>query len=185
MLRWLPAVEFDDVYRDYWDQINGFCRGLCGDPEEAEDLAQDVFVTAYLGLPAFRSGTLWSAGRSRALRRWLVRIALRRWERVRRSRPDTAPLETAWEMPDPDAGQELVELDQALQILPEQRRAAFVLVRRLGLSYREAAETLDVPISTVQTWVRESAAQLRTVYFGPVGAEEPPRRQAAKGHRRR
>ena len=150
--------SFDEVFVEYSDRIYRFCYRLCGNPVDAEDLAQDVFVLAYQGLKGFE-------GRS-SLATWLYRIALHRWQRmIRRRGPTTIPLEDdtlAGQVPDPARqAEEAIALDGALAALPSILREAFLLVKAEGLTCQEAAEALDIPIGTVKWRVHESVIRLQ------------------------
>ena len=152
-----PTIE--TVYADYGDRIYRFCYRLCGHAGEAEDLAQDVFVAAFQGLRSFQ-------GRS-SLTTWLYRIAFYRWRQLHpKGRSiavsldenlSTMPLE-----PDPAiAGIQRMDLEQALALLSNDLREAFLLVKAEGLTYREAAEVLDAPQGTIQYRVHEAVKRLR------------------------
>lgn len=157
------------LYAKYGDRIYRFCYRLCGRAEDAEDLAQDVFVAACQGLGRFE-------GRS-SVATWLYRIALNQW-RNRQSRH--GPPSASWEeVEEPaarhaDPSQTLpaeMTLTAALAALPEELRAAFLLVKAEGLKYREAARVLDVPQGTVQWRVHAAAQRLRALLTDEEGGE--------------
>ena len=125
------------------------------DAQAADDLAQETYLRALTSLHGFR-------GRA-PFRFWLLGIArhacadhLRRTVRHRRLavRLLSAPAETA---PEPGAA---VTARDALAGLDADRRAAFALTQLLGLSYDEAALTLDVPVGTVRSRVSRARQQL-------------------------
>jgi RNA polymerase sigma-70 factor, ECF subfamily len=119
--------------------------------EEASDLAQIVFMRAYLHLRSFR--------RDRSFTRWILTIArnaaldaLRR-----RRRPETIELQQPTLLPGPEDA--LIQRDDACRVraavdaLPERFRAAITLHYFAGLNYRESAETLGVPLGTIKTLI--------------------------------
>jgi len=122
---------------------------LCGDPAWAEDIAQDVFVRVWQALPGFRGDA--------AFRSWLYRIASNKAiEHLRRARP-AGPIE---DIPLTDGStpeDEVLRSDQheavrrAVLRLPPQSRLALVLREYQGLSYKEIAAVLSVPIGTVMS----------------------------------
>ena len=61
---------FRQVYETYRDRIYAFCRHMSGDPDNAEDLAQDVFVSAFGNIGSFRGEAAFGT--------WLYRIAVNR-----------------------------------------------------------------------------------------------------------
>ncbi|MFG2755774.1 sigma-70 family RNA polymerase sigma factor [Streptomyces wuyuanensis] len=134
---------------------------LCGDPQSADDLAQDTFLRALSSLHRFE-------GRSSA-RAWLLSIARRavidsyRYAAARPRLHDVPDWQLAVELAQPcdlpgfDEGVALLEL---LAALPEERREAFVLTQMLGLPYAEAAKLSDCPVGTVRSRVARARAAL-------------------------
>ncbi|MFD8194263.1 sigma-70 family RNA polymerase sigma factor [Streptomyces wuyuanensis] len=134
---------------------------LCGDPQSADDLAQDTFLRALSSLHRFE-------GRSSA-RAWLLSIARRavidsyRYAAARPRLHDVPDWQLAVELAQPcdlpgfDEGVALLEL---LAALPEERREAFVLTQMLGLPYAEVAKLSDCPVGTVRSRVARARATL-------------------------
>lgn len=153
---------FDVLYQSFGARVLGFALRLSGNRAEAEDLVQEVFVAAYRARRQYR-------GRSRLLT-WLLGIAARRWrDRCRYdARRPTAP-EHAEGIAERAAAHvrleervvESVVLDQALTALDVPFREALLLVHSQGLSYREAAEALGVPVGTVKWRVFEATRRVR------------------------
>ena len=134
------------------------------DPEDASDALQDAMVSAYRNAASFRGDsavTTW-------LHRIVVNACLDRMRR-RRARP-TVPLpeEDAESgsrgLPDPrddlDAFELRMEIERALAALPDDQRAAIVLVDVEGWSVAEAAEALGVPEGTVKSRCSRGRARL-------------------------
>ncbi|AWK11964.1 RNA polymerase subunit sigma [Streptomyces spongiicola] len=144
---------------------------LCGDPQSADDLAQDTFLRALGSLHRFE-------GRSSA-RAWLLSIARRavidsyRYAAARPRLHDAPDWQLAVELAQPsdlpgfDEGVALLEL---LARLPRERREAFVLTQMLGLPYAEAAELSGCPVGTVRSRVARARATLMELL---AEAEEP------------
>ncbi|MFJ3673493.1 sigma-70 family RNA polymerase sigma factor [Streptomyces sp. NPDC090106] len=134
---------------------------LCGDPQTADDLAQDTFLRALGSLHRFE-------GRSSA-RAWLLSIARRavidnyRYNAARPRLADVPDWQIAVEYAQPkdlpgfDDGVALLDL---VASLPDERREAFVLTQMVGLPYAEAAEISDCPIGTVRSRVARARATL-------------------------
>ncbi|MFC8428141.1 sigma-70 family RNA polymerase sigma factor [Streptomyces sp. NPDC057253] len=134
---------------------------LSGDPQGADDLAQDTFVRALGSLPRFE-------GRSSA-RTWLMSIARRavadslRRAAVRPRSADTDDWQSAMERAQPrglpgfDDGVALLDL---LERLPDERREAFMLTQVVGLPYDEAAGLIGCPVGTVRSRVARARATL-------------------------
>lgn len=137
-------------------------RGILGDPGESEDVAQEVFLKAYASLGRFR-------GESN-LFTWLYRIAVNEALRARRRRRPQ-PLEAAPEAVSPPAEPEEPEemptlgtLRRLLGRLPDDHRAIVVLRDLEGLSYREIAETLEIPLGTVESRLFRARRELRALW---------------------
>ncbi|MFG2308672.1 sigma-70 family RNA polymerase sigma factor [Streptomyces sp. NPDC048566] len=134
---------------------------LSGDPQTAQDLAQDTFVRAFDSLPRFE-------GRASA-RTWLLSIARRAVaDSFRRAAARPRPADTPdWQavvervqprgLPGFDDGIALLDL---LAALPGDRREAFVLTQVAGLSYEDAARCIGCPIGTVRSRVGRARAAL-------------------------
>lgn len=125
------------------------------------DILQEVYISAYRGLPKYRGDALLST--------WLYRIAynaslayIKRQSRVTESRLDD---EAA--LPD-HAGAVAVRLDlaAALAALPPDQRALVLIVDRDGFDYRAAAEVLSIPVGTVSSRLAAARQKLR----GALGA---------------
>jgi len=131
-------------------------------PADAEDLVQEAFLRAYRGFSSFREGT--------NLKAWLYRILTNTFinsYRKKQREPKTVSDDNVedWFLYDRLAARsaepaaETVVLDtmpdedvqQALEELPEQFRMAVLLADVEGMSYKEIAEALDIPIGTVMS----------------------------------
>lgn len=139
-------AELIDRHRE---RIFRFCLGWTGNPEDAEELCQDVFVRAYSALPRYQGEQHFAA--------WLFRIARNRCHDHHRSRAhrDAAknrPLESSGVVgftapglsPDETAAdsEALAKLRRAIASLPERLREVLVLCGVEGLSQEECAELL-------------------------------------------
>jgi RNA polymerase sigma-70 factor (ECF subfamily) len=159
---------FDDLYAEYAPRLYHFALRLCGSTADAEDLAQEVLLAAYIGLPFFE-------GRS-TISTYLYRITVYRWRHLRTARRRAAGNVEGWiwevpNSPDPACiGLARLELREALAALPAAHREAFLLVKVEGFTCREAADALDVPEGTVKYHVFEAVRRLRTLVEGPVHA---------------
>ena len=145
---------------------------LLGDPQEAADLSQEVFLRIFRTLAQFR-------GQS-TLRTWIYRIVVnqasnrQRWWR-RRKRGQQVPLEEhtaahgelpesrSYAMPDQVLQQRETagRVWNALDKLPFDQRAVIVLREIDGLSYEEIATSLDVAVGTVKSRLARAREGLR------------------------
>ena len=127
---------------------------------EAEDVAQEAFVRAWLALPRYKP----SVGSWRA---WLCRIAINLAIDFHRRRKPQVSLDD--ELPDGAGGpaeqaekrMRAQQVRQALAQLPPASRAALVLCEYEGLSYAEIAAALDIPVGTVMSRLNYARRRLR------------------------
>ncbi len=152
---------FACLYEHHGRDVLGILLRLTnGNRTEAEDLTQETFLAAFRGRQSF-SGRV-------PLRAWLVGIAARRWrDSRRRLQPKTTTLieEPVVEVA-PETETTITNrtvLASALAELSEDHQTAVLLVLAQGLTYREAAEILKIPIGTLKWRVSEAAKRLRTL----------------------
>lgn len=142
-------------------RLRRFAYGLTHDGPLADDLVQTAC------LKALERWQQWQAGTSLAA--WMFRIVQTTWlddyRTRRRQRTDALDDETAPELPRED-GREVVEqrsqarqLRSLIEALPEEQRSVLLMVTVDGLSYKDTAAALGVPVGTVMS--RLSRARLR------------------------
>lgn len=160
-----------ELVQEHQRMVYQLALHLLGDPEEALDLSQEVFLRVFRTVHTFR-------GRS-ALRTWIYRIVInqarnrQRWWR-RRRRADQVSLDdhlrTGGEpaigaIPDPDRilGQKELgrRIQRALDRLPFDQRSVIVLREIDGLSYEEIAYSLGVAVGTVKSRLARARETLR------------------------
>ncbi|MFI1157218.1 RNA polymerase sigma factor SigM [Streptomyces sioyaensis] len=156
---------FGEIVRRHRDRLWAVALRTLGDREEAADAVQDALVSAYRAAHTFR-------GQS-AVTTWLHRITVNacldraRKAASRRTSPvaETERLEQLLEPEEsaaaPAERQDLHrELLSALRTLPEEQRAALVLVDMQGYPVAEAAAILDIPTGTVKSRCARGRARL-------------------------
>ena len=169
-----PRPGWDEVAERYGPRIRRMAFKLTGDPHDAEDLTQDVFVRVYRNLESYRPGTFDG---------WLYRITKNLFlDRMRRrARLRMQPLgEEEWEAPvssEPGPA-DVVDnrtlgsrLERALAELGEDFRLAVVLCDVEQLSYEEIAELTGWPMGTVRSRIHRGRRQLREALDGVAVAE--------------
>jgi RNA polymerase sigma-70 factor (ECF subfamily) len=189
---------FDELVRRYQGPVVNLARALTGGGrgqagnEDAEDLAQEVFVRAWRGLGGFRGDS--------TFRTWLHRVAINviqshrgRASRLRRLF-QAAPAPTDDEMDDPiesaadpdDMEQGLLlreAIDKALAVLPEELRLAVTLRDVQGLDYRAISDLTGAPIGTVESRIFRARQRLKQELAGSCRGSRP--KTAAAGKRGR
>ncbi len=153
----------------YAERVLNTCLGFVPDIQDAEDLAQEVFVDVFRSIQGFRG----DAG----LSTWIYRIAtnrclgyLRRQKRQRLFlRWSRGGEEEALQAPDisnhPGVRLENAErtaaLYKAMNQLPENQHAAFVMHKVEGLRHAEIAEVLQVSVSAVESLLHRAKIRLQ------------------------
>ncbi|HLK57595.1 MAG TPA: sigma-70 family RNA polymerase sigma factor, partial [Chthonomonadaceae bacterium] len=141
----------------YQERIYRLCYRICGNPVDAETLAHDSFVDAYLKLDQLKNPSLFGP--------WLRTIALnqcRGWYRQRR-RLIELPCEEVAYVPESEAEPEedYSALYAGLSHLSALHRMVLALHYWEGLSYEEVARFLDLPMGTVMSRLHRARHELK------------------------
>lgn len=158
------AAALKQVYDKTSAKLFGICLRILGEPSEAEDVLQEVYLTVW------RNAATFDRGRASPIT-WLSTIARNRAiDRLRtRHLGRSAPIEAAFAVPDaaPSAqsGLETAEGSAQLQAclaeldgpLQSAIRAAFLE----GHTYDALAQRAGVPLGTMKSWIRRSLIKLR------------------------
>ncbi len=153
----------------YKAPIYRLIRGTIGDADEALDLTQEAFVSAFAALKSYDP--------VRPFQSWIARIAInkcRDWARRRavrsfftRAAPLDDGLAIAADQPLPDAEAfdraELARVEQVIRQLPHRLREVLVLRGVEGLSQAEAADVLGVSEKAVETRLYRARKQLQDI----------------------
>lgn len=154
-----------ELQRRYRTTIVSYAAAMV-DPDEAEDVAQEVFLRAAAHAERWKP-----VG---PLRTYLLHIARNiALNELRRQRNSASTLEAARATlarrtpPTPEALLDEAELRSAilaaLDVMPERRREAFALIRFGGLSYGEASSMMGISEQTVANQMSAAMADLRRV----------------------
>ncbi|HEY2908397.1 MAG TPA: RNA polymerase sigma factor [Vicinamibacterales bacterium] len=152
---------FETVYKQHAPRIYALATRMAGSPDQGEDLLQEIFLQAHRKLASFKGDA--------ALGTWLYRLAVNHCLDFVRSRQarmskltDTLDAETAAQ---PVARRETpiarIDLERALERLPEGCREAFVLHDIEGYDHREVAEMLGIAEGTSKSQVFKARMKLR------------------------
>ncbi|MDX6274586.1 MAG: hypothetical protein QOJ92_1796 [Frankiales bacterium] len=158
------APSWDEVVQLHSARVYRLAYRLTGNPHDAEDLTQDVFVRVFRSLANYVPGTFEG---------WLHRITtnlfLDQVRRKHRIRFDPLAEDANDRLASRERGPSDVyddthfdpDVHAALQALPPDFRAAVVLCDIEGLSYEEIAATLGVKLGTVRSRIHRGRNQLR------------------------
>ena len=156
-----PTEDFRSKVAALLPKLRRFALAMAGTPHDADDLVQSAVERALSREEQWRPDT--------RLDSWMYRIVQNLWidqTRRRRTRGETAVLDDALHIAGED-GREVTERRLMLGrvreafggLAPELREAAGLVILN-GMSYREAAETLGVPIGTIMSRVSRSRRAL-------------------------
>jgi len=163
---------FEEIYQLYHRRIYNAVYGMLSDPDDAQDVTQDVFMRLHDALPTLRADEAFST--------YLYRIALnlcrdraRRKKRVRFQSMDTPRADSEGDvepMEFPDAGklpEETLANDelqtrvrQAVQTLSTDHKAVIVMHHFQGMEVNDIANILKVPTGTVKSRLARGRDQL-------------------------
>lgn len=158
---------FADLMTRYQSAVYNMAYRMLGDPTEAEDAAQEVFVRAWNQLHTFQQDKRFST--------WLLSIASHHSIDVLRRRKPSAPLDDVAlyvpsDDPAPDElalrGEQRDMVQRLLQSLPEKYRTVTVLRYYNDLSYDEIARTTGLTESAVKTQLHRARRMLAEQLVG-------------------
>jgi RNA polymerase sigma-70 factor, ECF subfamily len=172
---WAPPT-WDEVVRTHSARVYRLAYRLTGNPYDAEDLTQDVFVRVFRSLSSYTPGTFEG---------WLHRITtnlfldqVRRKQRIRFDAfGEDADDRLAGREPSPaqvyDDQHFDPDIQKALDELTPDFRAAVVLCDIEGLSYEEIAATLGIKLGTVRSRIHRGRSQLRVALEHRAAGRRP------------
>lgn len=163
---------FNTLILHYQDAVFNTALRILGDEDQAQDAAQEAFISAFQSIKSFRGGSF---------KAWLLRTVTNACldELRRQKRRPTTPLE-----PETSDGEEMDspkwladssmtpaqkaeadELEHAIQhcldALPTEFRTAVVLADVQGMDYTEVAATVRVPLGTIKSRLARARLRLR------------------------
>jgi RNA polymerase sigma-70 factor, ECF subfamily len=162
---------YGEIVEIYKDKVFQLCYRILGNRHEAEDMAQEAFIRAYVNISSFNIDLKFST--------WLYRIATNLCiDRIRKKKPDyyldaevsgtdglTMYSQVASDTILPEDEVESLELQETIQReitkLPEKYRSVIVLKYIEELSLNEISEILDIPLGTVKTRIHRGREALR------------------------
>ncbi len=161
---------FEELMRRHQAKVMANCRYLSGSADDAQDLAQEVFVKAYFGLRRFRQDAAFGT--------WIQRIKVNHCLNFLRKKKDRKFVDAddpamEVELPlqvTPRAHETLQAADRqrliaaALERVPETLRVALVMADLDELPYQEIADRLAVGLSAVKMRIKRGREEFRRIY---------------------
>ncbi len=146
---------FAEVLRRRQARVRKFMYHLCRQTALGDDLAQQVFLTAWRSLARLRNAAAFDG--------WLKKIMVNVWlQEVRRGKLATvSDVELADLAVQNDSTSARMDLDAALSTLPPDMRLCVVLAYNEGMSHPEIVALTGLPLGTVKSHIARGAARLR------------------------
>ena len=184
---------YEEWVHSFGAELYRMAYRLCGEADTAEDLVQETFYHAWKGKSQLRDRHL--------ARAWLFQILRYRYahlvrDRSRRIRASVSTGDLAEQIADPRASPAIRLADRdALQValnkLDENLRTPLLMVLLQGLTCRETAKALNIPLGTVLSRMHRARQKLRSVFdsenrsepgaVGREGSGNQPRRLRLEG----
>jgi len=169
------SVEFENFVRRHQDMVFGMAVRMLGDPSEAEDVSQTVFLKAYERFDALRC--------SPAVTGWLRTVTTNlclnhltrfraRWKLFSQLRSGGEGRDRPYEdmlVANDDQSEDLARaeqnarLERGIRLLPPHQRVPIVLYHFEERSYREIADALGVSLGKVKTDIHRGREALRNL----------------------
>lgn len=164
---------FKYLVENYQDRVFNTAISIVQNPEDAEDVAQEVFIQVYRSIHSFKEESKLST--------WLYRIATTRALDLLRSRKSKKRAgfiqrlfgennEPAIEIPDfhhpgvaLDQKENAAKLFKAITQLPENQRIAFTLHKVEHLSYHEVSEVMKTSVPAIESLMHRAKQNLRKI----------------------
>jgi RNA polymerase sigma-70 factor, ECF subfamily len=165
------AAAFEDLYRQHSRRVYGLCLRMVSDPFEAEDLAQEAFLQLFRKIHTFRGESAFSSW----LHRLTANVVLMSF---RKKKAHLTSLDEICRVNDDDSGQKLeigeadlrlagmfdrVNLQSAIESLPEGYKRMFLLHDLHGYEHNEIAEILACSVGNSKSQVHKARKRLREV----------------------
>lgn len=172
-LRQADENAFRYLVETYKDRVYNTAFGVVQNAEDAEDVAQEVFIQVYRSIHSFK-------GESK-LSTWLYRIATTRALDLLRSRKSKKRFglmqrlfgdnnEPVHEIPDfnhpgvaMDQKENAAKLFKAISKLPENQKLAFTLHKLEDLSYQEVSEVMQTTVPAVESLMHRAKQNLKKI----------------------
>ena len=171
---------------DFLPRLRRFSYALTGDSDKGDDLVQETCARALSRLDQWIPGT--------RLDSWMFRIAQNIWldqRRAHKVRGDSVDIDQAYDIAGAD-GREVTEISLTLKEVskgiagrPSDQQVLIALVCVDGLSYKEAAEVLEIPIGTVMSRLARARRALYDLTNPEIEPAPPIKLETRRGQSNR
>ena len=192
--QWVDAARqgdqsaFEQLVKLYEKRVLALTTRMCKNPADAEEAAQEAFLSAWQGLPFFRGDASFSIWLYRLASNACVDLLRREGRRQNAAGPSLNDEEVQLEVPDtapsPQERAEQAELreqiEAGLQALTPDHRQVLILREMHQLSYDEISKVLDVDVGTVKSRINRGRKQLRNFLLSSGNFSPPPASKKAE-----
>jgi RNA polymerase sigma-70 factor (ECF subfamily) len=165
----LRAIEgneraFREIVERHQSVVYSVILGIVGDHDDADDIAQDIFIKVYRGLPGYRGDSKLSTWIYRIARNTALNYASKRTY-DHRPIDEAHSLASSWDTPEERLSRNVdrVRIRRHLSHLEERYRTAIELRYMGEKSYEEIAGIMEIPVGTVKTYIHRAKASLKTL----------------------
>jgi RNA polymerase sigma factor (sigma-70 family) len=166
-------TAFSFLVKNYQDRVYNTAIGIVQNAEDAQDVAQEVFIQVFRSIHSFKAESKLST--------WIYRITTTRALDLLRSRKSKKRFgflqrlfgdsnETLFEVPDfnhpgvaMDRKENAALLFKAIDQLPENQKIAFTLHKLEDLSYQEISEVMQTSVAAVESMMHRAKQNLRKI----------------------
>lgn len=164
---------FKELVHTYERMVYNTVLGIVQQEQDAEDIAQEVFIQVYTSIASFRADAKLST--------WIYRISTTKaldWERKKKAKKRMGKWlqifsnNNQQEYDVPDFNHPGVQLEKkeaaaillkAVKLLPENQRLAVVLLKMEGLNYEETSEIMQTTVKAVEAYMHRAKLNLRKI----------------------
>lgn len=137
-------MDFDKIFEEHFDKIYYKILGSVKNSEDAEDIAQEVFMSVYKNLKSFRSDS--------NIYTWIYKIAINKtYDFFKKKKVNLELNEVILDIEDGIDLNNNLMLKEQLEKLPENERELVILKDIYGYKLKEIAEMKDINISTIKS----------------------------------
>jgi RNA polymerase sigma-70 factor (ECF subfamily) len=164
-------AAFKELVESYQQMVFNTVLSIVQQEQEAEDISQEVFIQVYMSIESFRQDAKLST--------WIYRIATTKaldWERKKKTKKRFGKIlnlfgvnnELEFEQADfnhpgvqMEKKEEAALLFKSLQMLPDNQKMAFVLIKIEGLNYQETSEIMNTTVKAVEAYMHRAKINLQ------------------------
>ena len=137
-------MDFDEIYDEYFDRVYYKILSSVKNPEDAEDITQEVFISVYKNLHKFRADS--------KIYTWIYRIAINKtYDFFRKKKIDLELNEEILNISDNEDLNGSMIIEENLKKLTKEEKEIVVLKDVYGYKLREISKMKDRNISTIKS----------------------------------